>query len=459
MARKKLDTDELLRVRRVAVAGLFGLYNHDVELRIADRVTILHGPNGVGKTALLRLIAGLFTGRYSDFTKYRFARLGVELTDGSSITVQPSDKHGSSERNEFELKISHEISGKKTQIAEVDLGGGDIAGWAARYASEDPYLMHLSEDRWYDRRSGDELTAVEVFHRYGEAGSRRRLQLREPYIETPWLADLRERVQVYLIETQRLLRVSPTESPRYREREAIFLPTVRDYAKNLSSKIKDALARYGTESQSLDQSFPERLLKAVGAAAMPQDELKRRMTKLNQQRAELQKIGLLDPASTSPFDVASLDELGPEQSTVMRLYVEDTEKKLAVLDTLARRITLLLENVNQKFKHKSVRVEREKGFVALGYDGSQLDPDSLSSGEQHELVLLYDLLFRVGRGALVLIDEPELSLHVGWQKRFLPDLLEIVRTAELDAIIATHSPFIVGDRSDLTVALAGDIDA
>jgi len=39
----------------------------------------------------------------------------------------------------------------------------------------------------------------------------------------------------------------------------------------------------------------------------------------------------------------------------------------------------------------------------------------LSSGEQQEVVMLYELLFCVQPGTLVLIDEPELSLHVVWQ--------------------------------------------
>lgn len=192
---------------------------------------------------------------------------------------------------------------------------------------------------------------------------------------------------------------------------------------------------------------------------MPRGDLKRKMAELNKQRIDLQDIGLLDSTPETPFDVARLDDLAPEQSAVMSLYADDTQHKLSVLEDLARRIRLLLVNVNSKFKHKSIRIDREKGFVALGHDGSQLDPSSLSSGEQHELVLLYDLLFRVQPGTLVLIDEPELSLHVSWQKQFLPDLLEIVKIAKLDVIIATHSPFIVGDRSDLMVPLAAEIDA
>jgi predicted ATP-binding protein involved in virulence len=54
-----------------------------------------------------------------------------------------------------------------------------------------------------------------------------------------------------------------------------------------------------------------------------------------------------------------------------------------------------------------------------------------------------------------LIDEPELSLHVGWQESFLRDIQEIARIRNFDVLIATHSPQIINDRWDLTVELRG----
>jgi ABC-type glutathione transport system ATPase component len=82
-----------------------------------------------------------------------------------------------------------------------------------------------------------------------------------------------------------------------------------------------------------------------------------------------------------------------------------------------------------------------------------LSPVSLSSGEQHKLVLTYELLFRVQRDALILIDEPELSLHVTWQHRFLDDLLRISEIATLDFLIATHAPQVIHKRTDLALEL------
>lgn len=166
---------------------------------------------------------------------------------------------------------------------------------------------------------------------------------------------------------------------------------------------------------------------------------------------------MLDKLDSHPFDTAKLESLEPAQESVMALYVQDTEDKLSELDDLAQRARLLLDNVNHKFHHKQIRIDRDLGLIAEGEQCRALELDALSSGEQHELVLHYDLLFRVRQNTLVLIDEPELSLHVAWQKRFLPDLLEIVETAQFDVLMATHSPFIVGDRSDLMIGLDAEL--
>ena len=74
----------------------------------------------------------------------------------------------------------------------------------------------------------------------------------------------------------------------------------------------------------------------------------------------------------------------------------------------------------------------------------------LSSGEQHEIVLLFELLFETKPNSLILIDEPELSLHVAWQREMLKDLQEIADLSDFRAILATHSPQIINDRWDLT---------
>ncbi len=213
------------------------------------------------------------------------------------------------------------------------------------------------------------------------------------------------------------------------------------------------MADYGRQSQTLDQSFLHRLITAK--EEMTVDELVCHISDIKKKTDELKNLGILEETQASPIPVGMLEDIDSPQARVMTLYVHDTTAKLAKLDALKDRSRLLLEKMNYNFRNKKIRMDREHGLVAVTDDNQLLELDCLSSGEQHELVLYYDLLFNVPSNTIVLIDEPELSLHVAWQKKFLPDLLEIVKLSNFDTLIATHSPYIIGDRADLMIGLGG----
>ncbi|WP_375470149.1 AAA family ATPase [uncultured Nostoc sp.] len=70
----------------------------------------------------------------------------------------------------------------------------------------------------------------------------------------------------------------------------------------------------------------------------------------------------------------------------------------------------------------------------------KLEMRILSSGEKQIVSLFSHIYLSEITGYFVIIDEPELSLSVPWQKRFLPDIIENSRCNGLVAV--THSPFI-----------------
>ncbi|VFN04320.1 MAG: AAA domain-containing protein, putative AbiEii toxin, Type IV TA system [Candidatus Kentron sp. G] len=107
----------------------------------------------------------------------------------------------------------------------------------------------------------------------------------------------------------------------------------------------------------------------------------------------------------------------------------------------------------KQFANKGIEISPEFGFRFRTGEGEELPLTALSSGEQQEVVLLYELLFRVEPGALVLIDEPETSLHVAWKNEFLDDLSRIVRSRGIQVLLATHSPDIIGAHWDWVVDL------
>ena len=186
--------------------------------------------------------------------------------------------------------------------------------------------------------------------------------------------------------------------------------------------------------------------------ALPERQILDQMAELENKRQRLISLGFLDSES-GLRDLTEEDvRRAPEALTI---YVGDVQEKLAVFDDLAQRVGKLIDIVNERFKYKSIALHREQGFRVLTDSGNIIDLENLSSGEQHELVVLYELLFRAPKNGLVLVDEPEISLHVGWQSRFLSDLMGILELTGSYGIVATHSPVIIGTRWDLTQQLNG----
>ena len=466
----------LLRLQRIEVDGLFGIYDHRIDLNLRDRVTLLHGPNGVGKTSVLRMVDALLRNDFACFKRIPLTRFLLGFEDGSTLELQasrgPENHEGS---GAGELKLTRADGTSNTD--PVDLRPSEAASIAARIEYLQPH--HHRRDAWIDVRNGEVLSEFDVLSRFGNnrGEARPRLgsfslfdhpQLSGPVDssssgKSPWLDAFLKNTNAFLIEAQRLVRTESSIRPKtgLSRGSFAFVSSVLECSLDFQRRLGDTMAAYGRHAQTLDQSFPQRLISPTNELAP--DELRERMTALDEKTDELRALGILpamsqaeqpDETPNRPFDAASLDKMDSTQARVMTLYVEDTEHKLRALEDLANRLHLLLNSVNGKFRNKRVRLDREeKSLVAEDLGRHQLPLDSLSSGEQHELVLHYDLLFRAAPNTVVLLDEPELSLHVGWQKKFLSDLTAIVELSGLDAVVATHSPFIVGDRDDLMVGL------
>ena len=448
----------LLRLQRIEVDGLFGIYDHRIDLNLRDRVTLLHGPNGVGKTSVLRMVDALLRNDFTCFKRIPFARFLLGFEDGSTLELRASrNVENSNGERVGDLTLTRAEGDPHTD--PVDLRPSKAESVAARI----DYIQrhHSIQNAWIDVRDGEVLSEFEVLSRFGDnpkldfniglIGTTDSLLNEKP----PWLDAFLESTNAFLIEAQRLVRTESSIRPKigFVRGSFVFVSSVLECSLDFQRRIRDTMATYGRYAQTLDQSFPQRLISAVTNQLDPV-ELGERMTALDEKTSELREIGILDETPNRSFDAASLDEMDSTGTRVMTLYVEDVERKLGALEDLANRLRLLLNSVNGKFRNKRVRLDREeKSLVAEDQSGHQLPLDSLSSGEQHELVLHYDLLFKVKQNTIVLIDEPELSLHVGWQKKFLSDLTAIVELSGIDAVVATHSPFIVGDRNDLMVGL------
>jgi predicted ATP-binding protein involved in virulence len=446
-----------MRIKQISVTDLFGVFEYVIPLNMEEHITIIHGKNGVGKTTLLKLINGFFQLRYSELRNIPFSHLKIDFDNEDYIKVKKANKETpkkgkseSNERNRLTFYFENE-SNNDTKEFLPDFKENRRALNAVRFIEDTiPGLERIGGSRWFYLPTSEELSLTEVLDRFGEgipgAG--------ETFI-TPtedWLKELTNSINVRFIEYQRLLNSAYNKRSQLFDRP-LMLPSVASYAKELAENIQAKLTEYGTLSQSLDRTFPARVVQQKKLPELTDENLRHKLNELEEKRSKLIEAGLLNRDEDPNFQIQG--DIDESTKKILSVYIEDVDKKLSVFNDIAKKTDLIKRIINDKFSYKQINISKDKGFTFTTDDGKSLSPTNLSSGEQHELVLLYELLFKVKPNSLILIDEPELSLHVEWQVQFLKDLHEITKLSNIDVLIATHSPDIIHDRWDLTVELKG----
>jgi hypothetical protein len=463
-----------MRLKTISVKGLFGVFDHEIPVSSTDPVTIIIGPNGFGKTVILRMIAALIEGRgTSVFEHTPFSEFRLTFEDGSAAIVR-RESGATPDSGKPEVKL---------QFLTCDAHGDAVATPVPPVPADLPRSILQKVDRlvplpyslhqrtWHDD-SGNEYSLAEILERFPHA----RAALPRRY-HSPALGGANGEIQVLFIQANRLgtepLRARGVVPPRIIFQSTLFQeaedelsasaqepqsppvrPRVTEYSEDVVRRIQSVLAEYAKHSQERDRTFPARLIRFLQERQkeLSAAEITVRMAELEKKRERLIALGLLDRES----DLRDLNEQDVQHAPqALTIYLGDVEEKLKVFDDIADRIGTLMDIVNSQFKYKRLRIDRDKGFRVLTDEDQRIALEDLSSGEQHELVVLYELLFRAPKGGLILIDEPEISLHVAWQSRFLSDLIGILDLTGAYAIVATHSPMIIGTRSDLQVELKG----
>ncbi|TDY84960.1 UNVERIFIED_ORG: putative AbiEii toxin of type IV toxin-antitoxin system [Herbaspirillum seropedicae] len=124
------------------------------------------------------------------------------------------------------------------------------------------------------------------------------------------------------------------------------------------------------------------------------------------------------------------------------------EAKLPITSELASSILELSSDQEENQRIRSLFGPKvlQPAFIR-GKKGGIVKFADLSSGEQQVLSLAIKVVANANAGTLILVDEPEISLHVSWQKS-LPTLLETVLSQyDCDIVVATHSPLVISSAT------------
>ncbi|HEX3896402.1 MAG TPA: AAA family ATPase [Rudaea sp.] len=287
----------------------------------------------------------------------------------------------------------------------------------------------------------------------------------DSFIET-----LEGRYAVRSTSNQNRWKQSPAKrkSPRFQQWEHAFLPTTRLFAGAASSERANMRIASKIAEKELDQAFSDSVNKAwLQFYSKTLTEVR------NIQESGLRGVlrHVLNPteksAPTASQDPAAIYQrvanflsrqpqnekfsLGPLAAFEQR-YESDSDLKKIVdnLDEVERSIEQAMVPIS-RFRETISRLFSRGKSLALNNDlqvvlsnAQTLPISQLSSGEKHLIKIL--LTSMMAGPNSVMIDEPELSLHIDWQRVFVPTILSLNPSCQL--ILASHSPEIMAEVSD-----------
>lgn len=399
-------------IEHIEAFGLFGQFNHDLKFREKlpenPNLLILYGENGTGKTTLLWLIYHLLNrevgrGHRSFLAKQRFKRLCIKFSDGLQIAAErEADEIGS-----FIMTVSY----KSKTVANFEYEVAEDG--SVKVPARDPHHLKFLE--------------------------------RLPIFNLAFLAHSR--------------LTKPDEDPRSRHWRTMaeikagvksVLPIEVSIAKALGIARQQAITA-SNAGQSTANSIYTELVDRISRMRLPVPEsgaeegrqkLIRRLELQSKTTAEYSNLGLISELPVEGL-LNTLQTISPDRLhlaiQILEPFLQGNEARFEALRILHTALTAMVESVNSLYLNKGISLHLEKGLQIFASNDQQLKPSQLSSGEQELLILFCEVIGNLKPQTILLIDEPELSLNVTWQKTLLNSLLKCASGIDLQFLVATHS--------------------
>ena len=197
--------------------------------------------------------------------------------------------------------------------------------------------------------------------------------------------------------------------------------------------------------------FPSHLLKGVRLKVYPEDAKWIRYDIIRSFDRPLMNID-----SIAKVDLNLVTELDWQLFQLQRKYLDyqvnignriidvlqsgepDAAARAQAISEPKKRFRDIIDDLFTETGKKIVRTENEIRFTQVG---ETLFPYNLSSGEKQILAILLTVLVEDNLPYVLLMDEPEVSLHVEWQKRLIDLIMEL--NPNVQVILTTHSPAVI----------------
>ncbi len=477
-----------MKITQIKIDNLFGYLNHTIDFNSAKDVTLIFGLNGAGKTTILRLIYDIIKGR--SIYDYLFDRIQIEFDNSEKLIIlrKPIDIKYFTFNPFFEHIYTYycgkEISFSKGPYYIDNEKKGKMIELTAKTLKEDSKQKEIYFQE-INKMHEETIKINEIKQKEYEKITQTKNQLsrnREEFESSlsVYLQELEKTKRSYkeiekklqlipisIIQTQRLRAVdlilewfvgpAPDimEPDTFKEFTNIILSINFDLIKKfkrLMQESEDRLQEYFINYHKMLEEY----LENRRYQDTSKEELLLEIEHLKSEIMNYHRVGFID-TKILEGRLLIIEQTLPEINFGEVCFVIDEVKRhLNPYKEIMDSIALFKKLINNRFHRKKIDVTIDDGIIVYSKDEKEIPLNSISSGEKNLVIVFYKLIFEIHRNSFVIIDEPEISLHVAWQEEFINDLLKIQKFTEHYFLVATHSPQIICDHWDLTVGLEID---
>ncbi len=434
-------------IESISVKGLFGLYDYELKVQdsqiIGNKMMILYGDNGSGKTTILKLLFHLLSpeigeGHKSDVASTSFELFIVKLVDETAIIAK---------REEGQIIGSFEMAIKKPGMKEVSYS------FVANSDNRIPIKDHKDKERYKVfldelRKLGLGLYLLSNDRDIVLAGletnpSIRYHSMRDDSYETNTILSARRSENITPEKiAQFLLKKSINRVESWIRSQAIRGSSLGE--SNVDKTYRDILSKLSKQTE--EEKYLEIDKKAI----------EKRIRALEEKSTDFAKYKLM-PSFDGKSILNIVKKASGEQFIIIKKvldsYLQSREDKLKALDGIYRNVDNLVTVINRFLTDKSLNFNLVEGLEILSREKKPLDPSLLSSGERHLLLFFFNSLLAIEQPSIMMIDEPEISLNVTWQRDLLSSLLECIGDSPVQYIFATHSIELLSSHQNRLVQL------
>ena len=190
------------------------------------------------------------------------------------------------------------------------------------------------------------------------------------------------------------------------------------------------------------------LLKGVHITAEPESATHIRfdiIRSLDSPVLDVDTMNLVDSRITSALDFQlyhlQRKYLDYQVNIGNRIIVALQEGHADAAQELSKAKTRFQDIVDDLFEETGKKIVRTENEIRFSQIGETLVPYQLSSGEKQMLAILLTVLVEDNQPYVLFMDEPEVSLHIEWQKRLIDLIIEL--NPHVQIILTTHSPAVI----------------